>query len=174
MFVRKAIIDDIPTVEEIYNLLHEKEELKQTSIGWIRGVYPTKNTALDALKREDLFVLEDEGVVVGSAIINKRQLDSYKNVSWIHKVPSDNVCVLHTLTISPICSGKGYGKFFLKFYEEYALKNGCNELRIDTNEKNSIARKMYKNNGYTEVGILKTDFNGIKDIGLVLLEKYLG
>lgn len=48
------------------------------------------------------------------------------------------------------------------------------ELRIDTNEKNEVARAMYQKHGYTEIGIVPTDFNGIPGIKLVLLEKYLG
>ena len=48
------------------------------------------------------------------------------------------------------------------------------ELRFDTNERNSVARAMYKKLGYTEVGIVKTDFNGLGKINLVLLEKSLG
>ena len=33
---------------------------------------------------------------------------------------------------------------------------------------------MYKKYGYTEIGIVPTVFNGIEDVQLVLLEKYLG
>ena len=76
--------------------------------------------------------------------------------------------------ISPTSAGKGYGRKFLEFYEHYALEHECIELRIDTNAKNEVARAMYKKHGYTEVGIVSTDFNGIPDVKLVLLEKYLG
>ncbi len=44
---------------------------------------------------------------------------------------------------------------------------------MDTNEKNVNARALYKKLGFTEVGIVKCDFNGIPDINLVLLEKAL-
>ena len=37
-----------------------------------------------------------------------------------------------------------------------------------------MARAMYKKHGYTEIGIVPTVFNGIEDVQLVLLEKYLG
>ena len=62
----------------------------------------------------------------------------------------------------------------VKFYENYALENGCSELRIDTNERNRAVRKMYNKLGYKEVDIVSTVFNGIPDVNLVLLEKYLG
>ena len=40
--------------------------------------------------------------------------------------------------------------------------------------KIAVARAMYKKHGYTEIGIVPTVFNGIEDVQLVLLEKYLG
>lgn len=33
---------------------------------------------------------------------------------------------------------------FVKFYEEYAIQKGCSVLRMDTNERNTIARKLYQ------------------------------
>lgn len=81
--------------------------------------------------------------------------------------------VLHTLVISPCRAGKGYGKAFVAFYENYARENGCHYLRIDTNARNSNARAMYTRLGYTEIGIVPTVFNGIPDMQLVLLEKKL-
>ncbi len=174
--VRKAIEADIDAIEKIYDGIHTAEEKGQQTIGWIRHIYPVRKTAELALQREDLFVLEDmaNGKICGTGIINRVQVDSYAKGNWEHQVPDSQVCVLHTLVIDPACAGKGYGKEFLSFYESYALSIGCPELRIDTNERNKVARKMYQKNGYKEVGIVPTDFNGIPGIQLVLLEKYLG
>lgn len=44
-------------------------------------------------------------------------------------------------------------------------------MRLDTNEKNVRARRMYKTLGYREIGIVDTTFNGIPGVELVLLEK---
>ena len=174
MIIRKAIEKDIDGVEKLYDEIHTTEEENKQQIGWIRGIYPVRTTAEMAFKREELFVLEDNGKIYGAGIINSIQVDSYRHGKWQHNISDDQVCVLHTLVISPACSGKGYGRSFLEFYETYALENGCIELRIDTNAKNAVARAMYKKHGYTEVGIVPTDFNGIPGIKLVLLEKYLG
>lgn len=173
MIIRKATAKDIDAVERLYNAIHTAEENGKQTIGWIRGVYPVRSTAEMALERDDLFVLEDADEIYGTAIINNIQVDSYKNGNWEHHVPDNQVCVLHTLVISPDSSGKGYGKAFVKYYEKYALETGCTELRIDTNARNTVARKMYQKHGYTEIGIIPTDFNGIPGIELVLLEKYL-
>lgn len=173
MIIRKATAKDIDAVERLYDAIHTAEENGKQTIGWIRGVYPVRSTAEMALERDDLFVLEDAREIYGTAIINNIQVDSYKNGNWKHHVPDDQVCVLHTLVISPDSSGKGYGKAFVTYYEKYALETGCTELRIDTNARNTVARKMYQKHGYTEIGIIPTDFNGIPGIELVLLEKYL-
>ena len=174
MIIRKATENDIDAVEKLYDEIHTAEEANRQTIGWIRGVYPVRDTAQKSLNREDLFVLEDNGDIYGTGIINNIQVDSYSLGSWKHVVSDDKVCVLHTLVISPASAGTGYGRKFLEFYENYALEHGCVELRIDTNAKNEVARAMYKRHGYMEIGIIPTTFNGIEGVNLVLLEKYLG
>ena len=69
-------------------------------------------------------------------------MDSCEKGAWEYEEEDKEVCVLHTLVISPGVGGKGYGKQFVKFYEDYALENGCHELRLDTNERNQRAREM--------------------------------
>lgn len=86
----------------------------------------------------------------------------------------NEVMVLHTLVVDPLERSRGYGKVFVAFYENYARQQGCAELRMDTNMINKSARKMYKKLGYEEVGIIDCVFNGIPDVKLVCLEKYLG
>ena len=171
---RKATIDDLNEISKIYSDIHTFEENGILNIGWVRGVYPTEKTAEASIKRGDMFVAENSKKIIGAAIINKNQVDSYKNGKWHYNVSNDEIMTLHTLVISPYCAGKGYGKMFIEFYEQYALSNGCSYLRLDTNEKNTRARFMYKKLGYNEIGIISCDFNGIKNIGLVLLEKKIG
>ena len=171
MNFRKATTGDIEAIEKIYNHIHTCEEQGNAQIGWVRGIYPSRKTAEDALLRGDLFVAEEDGLIIGSAIINKHQVPEYSLGRWCDDAPDDKIMVLHTLVISPDASGMGYGKKFVDFYEKYALKNGCPHLRMDTNERNVRARKMYNKLGYREIGIVPCNFNGIEGIGLVLLEK---
>lgn len=174
MIVRKAEPKDINYIEQIYSDIHTAEESGQVNIGWIRDVYPTRATAEQSLDRGDLFVgLDDKGDIVGVAIINQQQVDVYYGGDWRYEAEDHQVMVLHTLVISPKHSVKGYGTEFVKFYEEYALENNCPYLRMDTNEINASARKLYNKLGYEERGIIPCEFNGIKGVNLVLLEKTL-
>ena len=171
MNIRKAILADLDLIETIYEDIHSAEENGTQTIGWMRGVYPTRKTAQESIMRGDMFVLED-GEIIGSAIINRIQVDVYCGAAWEHD--TDLVCVLHTLVISPHAAGKGYGSAFVTFYEGWAEEHGLPELRIDTNARNMAARAMYRKLGYKEIGIVPTTFNGIPGVDLVLLEKNLG
>ncbi len=171
MVIRKATIEDLKAIEEIFSDIHTAEEKGFVTFGWKRGVYPTAATAQMALDRGDLFVQEDEGRIVGTAIINQLQVEAYKGANWHYDASDNEVMVLHTLVISPTASRKGYGKSFVSFYENYAQVQGCYYLRMDTNEKNINARTLYKKLGYDEVDIVPCVFNGMEDIQLVLLEK---
>ena len=82
MIIRKGTQADLASVEQLYNDIHTAEETGQQTIGWIRGVYPTRATAQAALDANDLFVLEDAGEILGAARINKAQVDSYAEGAW--------------------------------------------------------------------------------------------
>ena len=174
MKIRKAVPEDLDAVERIYDDLHLAEETGTMTIGWIRDVYPVRATAENALSRNDLFVLEQDGSVLGAAIINQIQVEDYYTAPWKHEVDPERICVLHTLVISPRAARMGLGQKFVRFYEEYAAAHRCPELRIDTNARNAAARAMYRKLGYTEIAIVPTVFNHIPDVSLVLLEKWLG
>ena len=173
MNIRKGTEKDIDAVAAIYERTHTAEENGTAVIGWKRGIYPLRETALAALARDDLFVIEEEGTVVGTGILNKTQVDVYSEGRWRHKADDSEVMVMHTLVIDPAAKGKGYGKSFARFYEQYALDKGCPYLRIDTNEKNAAARRFYRRLGYEEIGVVPCVFNGLEGVRLVLIEKCL-
>ncbi len=171
MNFRKATEADIPAIAAIYDDIHTGEEKGESSIGWIRSIYPTAETARAALLRDDLFVQEDEGCIVGAAIINQSQVDAYEGAPWRYPALDEQVMVLHTLVISPKAARRGYGSAFVSFYEQYARDHHCPFLRMDTNARNTRARALYKKLGYEEMAIVPCQFNGIDGVQLVLLEK---
>ena len=125
MEIVKAKKTDIDEIEKIYENIHDEEEAGRATIGWIRGVYPTRKTAEDALDRGDLFVLKDEGQTVAAAIINRIQVEEYKYAAWKHEAKAEEIMVLHSLVVDPQVKSKGYGKRFVSFYQAYAKQHGC-------------------------------------------------
>ena len=57
--IRRGTKEDIVQVAAIYDHILTEEEEGRAVIGWIRGVYPTENTAKEAVKNDDLFVMTD-------------------------------------------------------------------------------------------------------------------
>ena len=174
MIIRKAILKDISVIANIYDEICDAQDEGKLAVSWVKGVYPTEDTAMAALKRDDLFIIEEDGKIVGTGIINQKQMDSYDGADWKFPAKDQEVMVLHTLAISPKVGRKGYGSAFVRYYEEYARENGCYYLRMDTNAINKTARALYKKLGYKEIGMVPCDFNGIKGFHMVLLEKYIG
>ena len=115
MIIRKAVRDDAKKVAGVYSDVHTAKEAGLVSCGWIRGVYPTEETANASFERDDLFVMEVDNEVIGTAIINKIQLEEYKTIKWQYEAPCDEVMVLHTFAISPKMGNRGYGKKFVEF-----------------------------------------------------------
>ena len=50
--IRKATKEDIAAITAIYDSVLQKEEQGQYTIGWIRGVYPTEDTARTAVESD--------------------------------------------------------------------------------------------------------------------------
>ncbi|MCF0138429.1 MAG: GNAT family N-acetyltransferase [Oscillospiraceae bacterium] len=174
MIIRRADCEnDISAAAEIYAEIHTEEEAGRAVTGWSRAIYPRERDARLSFEKGELFVMETEEGIVASARINREQVDVYARARWSVDAPDGEVMVLHTLTVSPRCSGRGYASEFVKFYEDYAMENGCRYLRIDTNERNLKARRLYKRLGYTEADIVPCEFNGISGVNLVCLEKTL-
>lgn len=172
--IRKANENDISRVAEIYDKIIDNDKGETSRVGWIKGVYPTAETAGAALEKDELFVLEEDGAVFGAAIINKTQPPAYAKAHWNYTdAADDRIMVLHTLVIDPETKGRGFGTKFVDFYENYAREDGCLYLRIDTNETNTAARRLYAHLGYNEIGIIAGVFNGIPDVRLVCMEKKL-
>ena len=172
--IRPATAHDLTRIEEIYDAIHTAEEAGKVSIGWARGVYPTRATAQAGLDAGDLFVLDDGGTVYAAGRINREQVPVYAEVPWAHDAAPEQVLVLHTLVVDPAAGGHGYGTQFMRFYEQRARELGCPELRIDTNAKNANARRLHTSLGFREVAIAPCTFNGIEGVALVCLEKWLG
>lgn len=168
---RKAVPADLDAISAIYSDIHTEIEAGRASIGWIRSIYPTRETALSSIEKGEMYVYEENGRILAAARINQLQGPEYDAAVWSFEAEPEKVLVLHTLVVSPVQKGKGIGTAFVAYYEELARQMGCTALRMDTNAVNTAARALYKKLGYAEACIVPTDFNGIPGVNLVCLDK---
>jgi len=171
MEIRRAEKSDTDAIVALFDAIHDEEAAGRTTTGWLRGVYPTAAVVETGLSNGDLYVAEDEGTVVAVARLNQEQVDCYFGAPWQYEAAPEQIFVIHTLVVDPKRKGQGIGSAFIRFYEREAIRMGCTVLRLDTNERNTAARRFYARLGYREAGIAPIVFNGIPDVNLVMLEK---
>lgn len=158
--VRKAAADDLPGIGDIYEAIFDQEARGAAYTNWLRGTYPTVETARQALEAGTLYVGEEEGVLWGVVNLNGIQLPEYDKIPW--KLPAERtqVGVIHTLCIHPAQSGKGYAKQMVAFCEKTAKAQGKTVIRLDTWEGNVPANRLYPSQGYSFAGATEFFFQG--------------
>lgn len=171
--IRKATKTDIDAVAEGYMELLDYEEKNGSNSNWVKDLYPTKNVALEAERAGTLYVIEEEGKIYGSVILNHFQPEDYKKMNWSIEAEGDEVLVIHTLCIRPSMAGKGYGRKIMEFAFNLAKELKCKTIRLDTYTGNVPAASLYKRLGYRLVGETSFTLQGVIEEELKIFELIL-
>ena len=171
--IRAATTADIDAIEAGYTelLLHEAEHGSNSQ--WELGVYPTRATAERAVETGTMFVMEEDGLICASMILNSHQAPEYCESPWLYPAADDEVLVIHTLCVPPSMAGRGLGKRMVDFATGFGLGRGMRVLRLDTNKKNLPAQRLYLKNGCRLAGSRHCLHEGVLDTELVYLERQL-
>ena len=150
--IRKATEHDIPRVEAGYleHLRHEQTHTAYTV--WKEGVYPTKQTALDALAEGSLYVMEGPDEVLASVIADQKQPAAYADIDWSCPADPEDVLVIHLLCVPPSLAGHGVGSSIVRFLIEEARAKGYKTVRLDTGGQNVPAASLYRKLGFRLAG----------------------
>ena len=142
--IRRSTKEDIAAVADTYRelLLYEKEHGSHSN--WVLDVYPTKAVAEKSHEEGTLYVLEEDGEISASMILNHYQSEGYKRIPWKYPAAPEEVLVLHTLCIPPLKAGKGIGKKMVTYALKRARELGCKVMRLDTHFDNEPAAGLYK------------------------------
>lgn len=146
--IRRAVSSDLDSIEQAYreHFSHEKKYGAYTVFQ--EGVYPTLLDAVKALQNDALYVYEEDGVVMGSMILDGTQPDEYREIVWPSKEPDEKVKVIHLLLVRPCAAGKGIGCALVNHALEVAKQLACKVVRLDTGEQNIPAVSLYKRMGF--------------------------
>lgn len=171
--IRPATVRDIDAIDAGYTelLLHEREQ--GTNSHWELGVYPTRATAERAVADGTMYVLEREGRVRASMILNSRQAPEYRDIPWLYPAREAEVLVIHTLCVPPSEAGRGLGTRMVAFAADFARRQGRRVIRLDTNAQNLPAQRLYLKNGFRLAGSRRCLHEGVLDTELVYLERKL-
>ena len=157
---RLAEAADLTQISEIYEAIFDREDQGPVYTNWLRGTYPTAESARQVLEAGTLYVGEEDGVLWGVVNLNGQQLPEYDRIPWSIPAEADQVGVIHTLCIHPARSGRGYAKQMVAFCEETARAQGKTVIRLDTWEGNVPANRLYPSLGYRLAGATEFFFHG--------------
>lgn len=117
--------------------------------------YPNPEVFLKDIANQELWVAENDGIVVGMVAITLDQPDEYAHVGLDVKEVS---IVPHRMAVDPDCQGKGVAKKLLNQADVVAKSKGIPRVRIDTNVANQITTRLFPSCGYDLKGEIGLDF----------------
>lgn len=158
--IKKATEKDLENIAALYDKVIDYQNANGGYMSWIKGVYPTKQTAIDAHSADTLYVYEEHGKIEGSVILDCDQPSEYEGISWRTGDIRKSALVIHTLCVDPAYMGLGIASEMLSFAKELASSLDCASIRLATNSKNSIAINLYEKNGFIITGYDKVLLDG--------------
>jgi len=111
--------------------------------------YPSESTFLNDLKRNELYVKEIKGKVIGTIVISTLMDEEYVPVQWL--TPNGNSIYIHRLSVDPMYQGKGFAQELMDFGEAYSKSNGFVSVRLDTFSQNKRNQRFYEQRGYQKL-----------------------
>lgn len=173
MIIEKGTINDIDELAELYDDLNDFFESSVNYPGWIKGIYPVRETAVEGIEDDSLFVLRVDGCIAGSIILNHKPEEAYRGVKWSFDSDYSDVFVIHTLVVHPRFLKRGIGDELMKFAEEYGRNEGMRSIRLDVSIDNTPAIALYEKHNYTYIDTVDLGLNYPHLIWFRLYEKIL-
>lgn len=167
--IRLGTENDIDSLEQLYDNLNDYLEATINYPGWEKGVYPTRQDAIDGIKEGCLYVATINEEIIGTMILRHKPEPAYLAVTWQVSLDYNSVLVIYTFTVSPKVHQQGVGKKMLEFATQYGKDREIKALRLDVYEKNIPAIVLYEKCGFQYIDTVSL---GLEDYGLDWFKLY--
>ena len=146
--VRKGTAADVPVIMKIIQeyVLPAMHAVGNTQWG---DDYPNTEVFTEDAELGQLYVAELDGELVGAGAITTEQYHEYAQCGLDTLIPA--VCP-HRLVAHPLHAGKGIGKVLMLQVEEVCREKQIDRVRVDTNEMNKAANKLFVGLRYEFIG----------------------
>ena len=146
--IRLGVEADTDELEQLYNSLNDHLSVTVNYPGWRKGAYPVRSTAEDGIKEGCLYVAQLDNKIIGSIILRHKPEPAYLPVRWTLPLDYEEVLVIYTFAVHPDYLGQGVGYALLDFAASFGIKSNIKALRLDVNENNIPAIRLYEKYGF--------------------------
>lgn len=144
--IRKAELNDLATIVEIYKAAREFMKENGNSTQW-GDKYPEEKLLIDDISKNQLYVVEDAGIIYGVFAFIIGEDETYKVIDKGKWLSTDTYGTIHRIA----SNGKVKGLF--DKVVAYCF-NEINHLRIDTHFDNKIMQHLIEKSGFIKCGII--------------------
>ncbi len=144
--IRCARFEDYDSVEAIM------KEVQKLHVDWRPDIYRETETVLpraDFIQMAEsgtFLVAEVDGAVAGILSYGYRHIASEKQVTR-------DIIFVDDLAVKETRRGCGIGSCLLQFVKDKVKQEHLDGLELQVNAKNTLAKRMYEKNGFTEKSI---------------------
>lgn len=147
MLIRRAKIQEIPKIMELTRACAQ-HMVEQGIYQW-NDHYPSSVAFKRDVSRNELYLIEKAGRIIGVVTITPVEDEEYIPVQWITK--NGNSVYVHRLAVHPEYQGQGYAQKLMSFAEDHARRKKYSSVRLDTFSKNFRNQRFYEQRGYVKL-----------------------
>ena len=155
MIIVKAEPDQFREVREFYFDVIDGIGDADDSVGWKKDIYPAPEFLKESICSGELYIVEDDGMIIGAMVLNHLHNDEYRKIRWPVQADDSEVLVIHALGVRPSHRGKGCAKQMVHFAIDYAIGKQQKAVRIDVLKGNQAAKRLYSGMGFRYIQTLR-------------------
>jgi len=149
VFIRKATLEDLSTIQELNNSLFklEKENYDPTLVNDWPLSEEGKDYFLDLINNHYVIVALLDNNIVGYLAGSIEEKGSYVEVQYGE---------INNMLVKDEYRGYGVGKLLINNFKEYCKSNNISDIKVVASYKNKNAIEFYHKNGFEEFDLTLT------------------
>ena len=96
--------------------------------------YPPLEVFSSDIEKDTLYIMKDDGKIIGIIVLSAEQDEEYEPVDWTDK--DGKFLIVHRLAVHPSWQRKGVAEKLMDSAEQFAKENRFTSIRIDTFSSN--------------------------------------
>ena len=172
--IRKAVLADMDQINDMFDEYFQYEKKHEANTIFQRGIFPTYSSLEALVKRDILYVYEEDGRIGGCIVLTTQQPPEFATIPWHTQASDDEVFVVDLYLTRPGLFRRGIARAMIGHGADLARAKGCKVLRTECGSQNLPAVLLIKHLGFERVAIASIKAGGLMPAdGHIFFEKVL-